>query len=35
MIDHPGENPFINPNGWDIFLNALEARRQDFERLGY
>ena len=35
MIDHPGENPFINPNGWDIFLNALETRRQDFERLGY
>ena len=35
MLDHPGENPFINPNGWQIFLQALEERRADFEKLGY
>ena len=35
MLEHPGENPFINPNGWQIFLQALEARRADFEKLGY
>lgn len=35
MLDHPGTNPFINPKGWQIFLEALEARRADFERLGY
>lgn len=35
MLDHPGENPFINPKGWQIFLRALETRRAEFERLGY
>ncbi len=35
MIEHPGSDPFINPEGWSIFLDALEARRADFERLGY
>ena len=35
MLDNPGTNPFINPQGWHIFLAALEARRADFERLGY
>ena len=35
MLEHPGENPFINPRGWKIFLDALESRRADFERLGY
>lgn len=35
MLEHSGENPFINPDGWSIFLEALEARRSDFERLGY
>ena len=35
MLEHPGTNPFINKNGWNIFLDALEARRADFQRLGY
>lgn len=35
MLDHPGENPFINPKGWGIFLEALETRRSNFEKLGY
>lgn len=35
MLDHPGTNPFINKNGWHIFLDALEARRVDFQKLGY
>lgn len=35
MIEHEGENPFINKDGWKIFLEALEKRRADFVRLGY
>lgn len=35
MLEHPGENPFINPQGWQIFLDALEARRLDFQQRGY
>ncbi len=35
MLEHPGENPFINRAGWQIFLDALEARRADFQSLGY
>lgn len=35
MLEHIGENPFINPKGWKIFLQALETRRADFEKLGY
>ena len=35
MLDHPGENPFLNPDTWSIFLNILEERRQEFEDLGY
>jgi len=35
MLDHPGENPFINREGWQIFLDALEARRADFQQRGY
>ena len=35
MLDNAGENPFINKNGWQIFLKALEDRRADFVRLGY
>jgi len=35
MLKNPGENPFVNPKGWSIFLQALEKRRADFERLGY
>ncbi len=35
MLEHEGENPFLNPNGWQIFLRALEERRADFVKLGY
>ena len=35
MLENPSKNPFINPNGWQIFLDALEARRTDFQQLGY
>lgn len=35
MLENTGENPFINPKGWQIFLQALETRRADFEKLGY
>lgn len=29
MLAHPGENPFINPKAWRIFLDALEENRQE------
>ena len=35
MLDHPGENPFLDPTAWHIFLDALEKRRTDFQNLGY
>lgn len=35
MLEHPEENPFINRDGWQIFLDALEERRADFQRQGY
>jgi len=35
MLRNPGTNPFLNPDSWTVFLHSLEARRQDFERLGY
>ena len=35
MLENPGKNPFVNPKGWGIFLDALEARRSDFEKAGY
>ena len=35
MLEHPEENPFINRDGWQIFLDTLEARRLDFQRQGY
>ena len=35
MLDHPGENPFINPESWHAFLSNLEEKRQEFEALGY
>jgi len=34
-LEHPEKNPFINPEGWHIFLTALETNRQKFEDLGY
>ena len=35
MLEHENENPFINPQGWQIFLDAVEARRLSFKELGY
>lgn len=35
MLEHPGENPFLDSEAWVQFLTALEARRQDFENKGY
>jgi len=35
MLDCPGENPFLDPKSWSAFLHVLEARRQEFEALGY
>ena len=35
MTENPNSNPFINPDGWRIFLSALEAQRAKFEELGY
>ena len=35
MLENPGTNPFINKNGWNILLDTLEARRVDFQNLGY
>ena len=29
MVKHPEKNPFINPEAWHIFLDALEARRAE------
>lgn len=35
MLEHPGENPFVDPNGWHAFLRTLEEKRREFETLGY
>lgn len=35
MLENKGENPFVNPAGWQIFLDAVEARCADFVKLGY
>lgn len=35
MLDHPGENPFLDPESWPTFLAALEENRKQFEALGY
>lgn len=35
MIENPDKNPFINKEGWHIFLNELEKRTIDFESKGY
>ena len=35
MLDHPGENPFLDSDAWLQFLDAQELRRQDFEAKGY
>ncbi len=35
MLEHPEENPFINPESWHIFLSALEEKRCEFSAKGY
>lgn len=35
MIDHPGENPFLDSNEWLKFLDSQEQTVQDFEAAGY
>lgn len=35
MIENPGRNPFINPYAWQMFLDALEENRVEFEQMGY
>ena len=35
MIEHPGENPFVDPTVWDEVLDALEVRLKSFMELGY
>ncbi len=35
MLEHPGENPFLDSDAWLQFLDAQELRRQDFEAKGY
>ena len=35
MLEHPGTNPFVDPEGWTVMLRALEEKRQKFEDLGY
>ena len=35
MIDHPGENPFLDSSSWNIFLTLQEKKRKDFEAMGY
>ena len=35
MLEHPGINPFVDPEGWPVMLRVLEEKRQIFEELGY
>lgn len=35
MIDHPGENPFLDSNAWSAFLHGWEKVCLDFEAAGY
>ena len=35
MLEHPGTNPFVDPEGWPVMLRVLEEKRQIFEELGY
>lgn len=35
MLEHPEENPFIDPDGWHAFLDNQEKRRLDFIEKGY
>lgn len=35
MMEHPGENPFIDPLVWTEVLDALDTRLRSFRTLGY
>lgn len=35
MKNNPGANPFINKNTWTIFLEELENKRLNFDKLNY
>lgn len=35
MVEHPGENPFINPACWRMLLDRLRANCAEFDRLDY
>ena len=35
MLSHPGENPFVNPDGWHIFLFTLREKTEKLIELGY
>jgi hypothetical protein len=35
MLEHPGENPFLDAGVWMEMLDQLEARLDDFQAKGY
>lgn len=35
MLNNPGTNPFVNPQGWHSFLSRLEENRKKFQQLDY
>ena len=35
MLDHPGENDFLDPSAWPEFLAAQLTRLDDFDAKGY
>lgn len=35
MLEHPGENPFVNETCWNIMLDEVEARTLDMIKNGY
>lgn len=35
MLSHPGSNPFVNPETWSIFLNAVEEKCLYFIHKGF
>ena len=35
MLDHPGENPFLDPDCWPALLDLVQERYQELIELGY
>lgn len=35
MLEHPGENPFVDRRSWQVFLQDLENQSMEFAALGY